>query len=93
MTTILNTSNRFTRTATSRSGLFVEFFQFDESKESKMSVTPGTWVIQSLHGETIDGISNLQRLKDCDYVCRDPMCRADIWVVNKSIFESTYTVT
>jgi hypothetical protein len=93
MTTILNTSNRFVKTATSKSGLSVEFFQFDESKESKTSVTPGTWVIQSLHGETIDGISNLQRLKNGDYVCRDPMFYNDIWVVNKSIFESIYTIT
>jgi hypothetical protein len=69
----------------------VEFFEFDENKHRKMSVTPGTWVIQGLWGETIDGVEKLQRIKDGDFVCRQPHEHGDQWVVHRVLFRNTYS--
>ena len=68
----------------------VEFFEFREADERKMSVTPGSWVIQGQWGETIDGVQGLQRLADGDFVCRQPDQHEDQWVVRRKLFLNTY---
>jgi len=69
----------------------VEFFEFREADHAKMSVTPGTWVIQGIWGKTIDGVEKLQQLADGDFVCRQPHDYADQWVVKRRLFVNSYT--
>lgn len=69
----------------------VEYFIFREANIRKMSVPDGTWVIQGLWGETIDGVPNLQRVSDGDAVCRQIYDNADQWVVNKDLWKATYS--
>jgi hypothetical protein len=88
MATILSTTGATWRTAkNSETGDEIEFFEFNEANSRKMSVTPGTWVVQTSFGETIDGIANLQRLKDGDFVCRQV---DHLWVMNGPLFAATY---
>ncbi len=70
---------------------YVEFFEFKEADERKMSVTPGSWVIQGQWGETIDGVQGLERLVDGDFICRQPNQHTDQWVVRRKLFLDTYT--
>lgn len=46
--------------------------------------------IQGLWGETVDGVENIQRFKEGDYVCRNREDHNDVWVVARKIFINTY---
>ncbi len=48
--------------------------------------------IQGLWGGVIEGLgTNLQVVKDGDFVCRQPHEHADQWVVKRKLFLNTYT--
>jgi hypothetical protein len=91
MSTILPTTGVVWRRAVNNeTGDEVEFFEFSEMNSRKMSVTPGSWVIQGICGEMIGGVANLQRLKDGDFVCRQTYDANDQWVVNRTSFQNLY---
>jgi hypothetical protein len=92
MATILPTAGaNWRRTANSETGDDIEFFEFNEVNSRKMSVTPGTWVVQGRSGETIDGVPNLHRLRDGDFVCRQTNDANDQWVLSPALFKIAYT--
>jgi len=71
--------------------LVAEYFQFREYDCRKMDVTPGTWVVQGKTGVTINGVPNLCRLNDGDYVCRLPAEHDYVWVVTEDFFKTYYS--
>ena len=68
----------------------VEYVQFTGHETLGAKDVPVT--IIGLWGEEINGISNQQRVKVGDYICRQTYDHHDQWVVNKGLFEATYSV-
>lgn len=55
--------------------------------------TNGEFTVIGLWGETLpDGTECVQRGKVGDYVLRSPRDHKDVWIVRRSLFESTYEV-
>lgn len=68
----------------------VEYIQF--TGDGAKGDEAGLFTIIGLWGEEINGVSNQQRIKVGDYICRQTYDHNDQWVVNKGLFEATYSV-
>lgn len=62
----------------------VEFFELTKEKEG---------YVQGLWGATVEGLGErLQKFVKGDFVCRQPHDHADVWIVNRVLFNNTYSI-
>lgn len=70
----------------------VEFFEVTEEvlDAANVPATAPSFIV-GLWGQTIDGIANLQRCRLGDFVARQLDVHEDQWVVQRAIWQRTYT--
>lgn len=44
------------------------------------------------YGETINGVKNVQRCVEGDFICRSQTDHSDVWIVKRKIFLNTYKI-